>query len=977
MLPRLKKPKRLARMPEQGRHVVYEFGGWELDLARRELRARGVPVPLGGRAFQIFAVLVQSAGELVTKDELMARVWPGVIVEENTLEVHISAVRKALGPDRETLRTSFGRGYCLVGDWAIRKGCTLADSVALEPSRMPVQPFQTNLPAAASEVIGRTAVVQQLQELLSGCRAITLTGPGGIGKTTLALEVARSLFPTFDGDCWLVDVVSLSDPGLVPSMVAGVLSLRLGGDEISPESVARAIGGKKLLLVLDNCEHVIDAAAMLAETIIRTCPHAYVLATSREVLRIEGEHVYRVPPLDVPSPHQEESDIVLGHSAVQLFIVRMRALDSDFSPHRESLRAIAAICRRLDGIPLAIEFAAARAAVLGPELVLSRLDERFGLLTGGRRTALPRHQTLRATLDWSYELLPQTERCLLCRLGIFAAGFTLEAANAVMSDQGYAASALLDEIANLVAKSLVTMDGSAPSGRWRLLETIRAYALEKLAESGEAEQVARRRAEFFRDLVGPATYGSQVQPTFEDMARYGREIDNVRAALDWSFSPVGDVAIGVVLTAAYAPVWLDLLLVVECRERIERALDYLEPASEMCGTAMKLRISLGIALIFTMGPVERITVVLAKALKAAESLDDVSAMLEIIFALYGVYHICGESREAQAAAERFLRVALSTGDPALASMAYRLTGNTLNYGGEQREAQRSFERMLDVDVAPEDQRHAIWSRYDQRAMGQARLAQVLWLRGFVDQGVTQAQASLEQAQATGHKPTLCWVLHYGAYPVALMTGDLVAARQAVVMLMDLATSLSAPIWEILAHCLEGKLSIRRGEFETGSAQLRTALDTCERTGWTICYPEFLGALAEGLAGLGRLTEAIATIDRALATADRGGERWFVAELLRTKGELLLHGAGNQSISAAERCLAEALEVAREQDALSWELRAALSFARLRVSQDRRDEAQQLLAPVYNRFTEGFETPDLRSARAMLQSLSSRPAETAR
>jgi predicted ATPase/DNA-binding winged helix-turn-helix (wHTH) protein len=536
-------------MPEQDRHLMYEFGGWEVDLARRELRMRGVPVPLGCRAFQIFAVLVQSAGKLVTKDELMARVWPGVIVEENTLEVHISALRKALGPDRGTLRTSFGRGYRLVGDWTIRKESTPEDPVALERTRMPVQPFLTNVPAAGSELVGRTAAVKQLQEFFSAYRMITLTGPGGIGKTVLALGVTRSLFPAFHGDCWLVDLVSLSDPGLVPSMVAGVLGLTLGGEEMSPGSVARAIGGKKLLVVLDNCEQVIDAAAKLAETIVRTCPHAYVLATSREVLRIEGEHVYRVPPLDVPSPHQEESDIVLGHSAVRLFIARARALDPDFSPYGVNLRAIAAICRRLDGIPLAIEFAAARAATLGPELVLSRLDERFGLLTGGRRTALPRHQTLRATLDWSYDLLPGPERCLLRRLGIFAAGFTLEAANAVMSDQGYAPPVILDEIANLVAKSLVTLDGSAPAGRWRLLETTRAYALEILAESGETEQTARRCAEFFRDLVGPAMRGSQALPTAEQTARYGREIDNVRAALDWSFSPVGDVAIGVVLTA--------------------------------------------------------------------------------------------------------------------------------------------------------------------------------------------------------------------------------------------------------------------------------------------------------------------------------------------------------------------------------------------------------------------------------------------
>src|SRR5260370_14772232 len=184
-------------MPEEDRRRVYEFGGWELDLARRELRTRGVPVPLGGRAFQIFAVLVQSAGELVTRDELMARVWPAAIVEENTLEVHISAVRKALGPDRGTLRTSFGRGYRLVGDWTIRKESTPADPVALDPTRMPVQPFLTNVPAAGSELVGRTAAVKQLQEFFSAYRMITLTGPGGIGKTVLALEVSRSLFPAF------------------------------------------------------------------------------------------------------------------------------------------------------------------------------------------------------------------------------------------------------------------------------------------------------------------------------------------------------------------------------------------------------------------------------------------------------------------------------------------------------------------------------------------------------------------------------------------------------------------------------------------------------------------------------------------------------------------------------------------------------------------------------------------------------------
>jgi hypothetical protein len=253
----------------------------------------------------------------------------------------------------------------------------------------------------------------------------------------------------------------------------------------------------------------------------------------------------------------------------------------------------------------------------------------------------------------------------------------------------------------------------------------------------------------------------------------------------------------------------------------------------------------------------------------------------------------------------------------LALIADRLTGNALHYAGKQREAQRNFERVLELYVAPKNERHMIWTRFDQRLMSRAMLAPVLWLWGFVDQGLTQAQVSLEEAHAADHKLTLCWVLHYAAYPVALMTGDLAAAGHAVAMLKDLAISLSAPFWKTLAQCLEGKLLIRRGEL------------------------------------------------------------WFVAELLRIKGEVLLDDAGDRSISAAEHCFSAALEAAREQDALSWELRTALSFARMRIRKDRQDDAGQFLAPVYNRFTEGFETPDLRSASAILQSLPSHPAEFAR
>ncbi len=933
-----------------------------MDRTRRELRTQGVPIPLGGRAFDIVEVLAQSAGELVTKDEIIRRVWSGAIVEESTLQVHISAIRKALGPDRGMLKTAFGRGYRLLGAWTIRQEGRSADPVVLQI--VPPTAFATNFPSASFDLIGRTAAVQHLLDSLSAYRVVTLTGPGGIGKSALALEVARTLFPAFGGDAWLVELASLSDPGLVPSAVTGVLGLKLGGDEISAESVARAIGGERLLLVLDNCEHVIDAAAQLVETMVRVCPRTTVLATSREALRIEGECAYRVLPLEVPSEHWEEPSDVLGRSAVELLVARMRELDWDFSPDSDGLAAIAAICRHLDGIPLAIEFAATRAAALGLEQVASRLDDRFTLLTAGRRTALPRHRTLRAMLDWSYELLPEAERRLFRRLAVFSAGFTLEAAAAVAGDS--TAPAVAESIANLVAKSLVMRDGSVPAGRWRLLETIRAYGLGRLAESGDAEQITRRCAEFFRDLFVRAAPGSSREAATADLAQAAREIDNVRAAIDWCFSPSGRSGIGVALTAAYAPVWLNLSLTAELRDRAEHALERVD-ANLSARTQMELQIALGTCLTITLGSIERTRSVLTAALEIAECLDDLDAQVRAFWALWSLYFNTGECGAAQSVAERFSRVASRTGDPGVISVADRVMGYTLQYLANHRAAQRCFERVLQIYVAPQRQRDKVWFLHDQRALTRALLARSLWLQGFVDQAKSVAQASLTDAETANDKLTICFVLALAVSPVALITGDLVTAERSLYMLIETATRQSFAQYVMVGRCLEAALLIERREFEAGTALMVTTLDTGTNSGWLGRFTEYLGILAQGIAGLGQIGEALATVDQALARADRGAERWYVAELLRIKGELLIREATAQSVSAAEDCLKKALDVAQEQGALFWELRAAMSLARLRVRQDRHDDARQVLSPVYDRFTEGFETADLRCARAILQS----------
>jgi predicted ATPase/DNA-binding winged helix-turn-helix (wHTH) protein/Tfp pilus assembly protein PilF len=953
-------------VPEASANLVYACEQWEIDLGRRELRSRGIPVPLGGRAFEIVTVLVQSATELVSKDHMMERVWPGAAVGEGTLHVHISAVRKALGADRALLKTVSGRGYRLLGSWTPQQREATAAPVYSSLSRTLGSPPANNFPPFINRLVGRATACQFVRDLVSAYRVVTLTGPGGIGKTALAIKSVRYLLPDFEDGGWLVELASQSDPGLVPSTVASTLGLKLAG-EISAESVARAVGGRHLLLVLDNCEHVIDAVAHLAETLTRLCPRATIVATSREILRIDGESVYRVPPLEVPALGEAAPDYIMQYSAVELFVARTKALNAGFSPTAEDLASIATICRHLDGIPLAIEFAAARAAVLSVQGVAAGLHDRFALLTAGRRTALPRHRTLRATLDWSHELLPDAERWLLRRLAVFPAGFTIEAAAAVMADTGFDASAVLDGIANLVAKSWVALDKSGAAARWTLLETIRAYALEKLVEHGEADITVQHHALYFRDLFASQARRARSSLSNEDLARHVREIDNVRAALDWSFSSAGDQAIGIDLAAAYAPVWRHLSLMSECREQCERALLGLEPhATTDMSLRMELQIAVADAILVTMGPAEQAKTLLTEALETAVAVNDLDAQARALSTLVVIYAFRGEFGRAQIAAERIEQIAHRIGDSMHLRFAYQQMGTMLLGRGRPREAQQYLERVLRSPAVPRGRHGVIYYDMNDHPVARAMLARAFWIQGFAEQALNQARLSLEELQGTDHRLLLCRTVYHGISRIAMMTGDFATADREISRLIEEATGLNAHNWETAGHFLKGKLLVERGEFAQGLLVLRDAFETSDRTGWRLSYAEFKGALALGLAGTERLDEALLAVDDAVTGED--GHGWYFPELLRIKGEVLLQQAADQSTMAAEDCFNQAARMAHEQGALFWELRVALSVARLRVNQGRHQEARTSLASVYDRFTEGFATADMQAARTLLERL---------
>jgi predicted ATPase/DNA-binding winged helix-turn-helix (wHTH) protein len=945
---------------------AFVFGAFRLLPAQRMLLEDGKPAHLGSRALDVLIALVQSAGETLHKDHLIACAWPDTVVDEGALRVNVAALRRALGDGKAGNRFIAnipGRGYSFVASVRREQG----QEIATLPNRSVPG---GNLPAQLTRVIGRSEIIATVMARVAQQRFLTIVGPGGIGKTTVAVAAAKALSGSYAGGVWFVGLGSLQDPTLVPSAVSAVLGSPPGvGDPLS--SLAAWLRDKCALIVIDNCEHVVGAAAATAEAMLRAAPQVAILATSREPLRAEGEWLLRLPSLQVPP---ERSGLTaaeaLSFPAVELFNERAVATLDGFDIADADVPIALEICRRLDGVPLAIELAASQVDVFGIRDLAAHLDNRLAVLTRGRRTAVPRQQTLRATIDWSYELLSEPERHLLCCLGIFPAGFGLEAAAAVVSNSDDAAAVIGEGIASLVAKSLVTRDGSTPAGRWRLLETIRAYALEKLAERDEVDAIARRHAEFFRKLIVPAVRSEVLRISVADLARFGREIDNVRAALDWSFSATGDAAIGVILTAACAPVWLHLLLVVECRERAERALNILSPDFNLIAPLeRRLHIALGLALTHTMGPVEKTRTILARARQLAESVDDVEAELRMLWAQWSMENILGEYRATQSTAQRFSEVAQRTGDDAFILLAEHFVGTALLFDGKPRQARDRLERVVEHYVPPASGRHKILFHHDQRVLARARLARVLCVQGYSDQAKEQARISLEEAEAADPGFTLGWVLHHAVCPIALLTGDLAIADSGVATMKDVATRLDAALWRILGSYWEGKALVERRKFARGSALLRTVLDTCDQTGWHICNAEFLGVLARGLVGLGRFDAALVTIEKALATAEESGERYSIPELLRIKGEVVLRHAATDPMSTAEGCFFGAIALAREQEALFWELRAALSLARMRLKQDRQDEGKRILASVYDRFTEGFETTDLLSARDLLTQLS--------
>jgi predicted ATPase/Tfp pilus assembly protein PilF len=639
----------------------------------------------------------------------------------------------------------------------------------------PVEPLQprevvesNNLPVVPTAFIGRERDVADIKELLDRHALVTLVGSGGVGKTRLALQVGAELLDRYPDGVWFVDLAPISDPELVSSVIAQAVGMQQQADRRVDEAIPLWLKRKKLVLIFDNCEHVLETVASLAAAINRTAPGVRVLATSRQPLDIPGEKQSRLESLDVPHSIADLTPAnVIGFGAVALFIDRALLVDKSFALTDDTAPIVAEICRRLDGIPLAIELAAARVKVLSIPHLAERLNERFKILTGGSRSALPRQKTLCALLDWSYDLLAPQEQLLFARLGIFASGFGLDAAMKVCGGEGLDEIEILDLLGSLTDKSLVVADTSGEHERYRLLESTAAYALEKLSAAGEREQLARRHAEYFRDHALAADERFGTGSTLAWLANAELELDNDRTALAWALTHGNDAVLGGAIAGALSALWINAGLAVEGRYWISLALERVNEV-EQPRLAARLRLALSG---LSSGKRTHDEAARAMALYASDDARwTARAQRQLAYALMQM----GRLDEAKAATEQALAASRACED------AWNVAGN-LNQGGsialnrgDSRAARELFAQALAAFKALGDE--------SGTALVLTNLAELEFTDGHPEQALRAVTEALE-IQVFGKNATRIAVSHNNsaAYRIALadFTGARDSAREAL------------------------------------------------------------------------------------------------------------------------------------------------------------------------------------------------------
>jgi len=678
----------------------------------------------------------------------------------------------------------------------------------------------SNLPSLElTSFVGRERELVEIKRLLFASRLVTLVGPGGAGKTRLSLEVAADLIETFPHGAWLVELAPLSDPAVIVQVVATIFGVREMLGRPLLDSLVDYLRSRHLLLVLDNCEHLIVAAAHIANTLLRACPGLRIMATSREVLGTAGEVVYRVPSLSMPDPrHVVSVDQLTQFDATRLFVERAAISNPQYVLTDAQGPLVAQISRRLDGIPLAIELAAARVKVLTVDQIARRLDDRFRLLASGSRTSLTHHQTLRAAVDWSYDLLAENERLMFRRLSVFAGGFALEAAEAVCAGDGVTAEDVLDLLARLVDKSLAIAEAMDGDIRYRTLETIRHYGRERLVESGEAAKVQQRHLDWHLSMAQQAESALQGPEQLIWLDRLERDYDDFRAALQWAWAGGAAVEAGARLAAALHRFWALRGYLREGREWLERLLE------NGIATTLSLRAKAAYGaglLAFNQGDYERAEILSRESMSLYRDLGDAAGIALTLNTLGIVARNRGDYRKARALLEESLELSRQSNHKWALAEALNTLGVTVRRQGDRTAATTMFEESL-----------SLWRRLGDRwglAVSLGHLGVVARQRGNYERARALHEESLALRRQLGDRRLVAADLN-SLGVVARHLGNYSQARALLEESLALSRELGDKLNIAATLCTLGLVASRQGDGDRAAALLQEGLSVSREQG---------------------------------------------------------------------------------------------------------------------------------------------------
>lgn len=945
--------------------VRWRFGSFVVWEGQRRLERFGQAVRLGSRSFELLLQLVKRVGQVVSKDELLSTVWAGVVVEEASVRVQMSTLRKALGDPEdgddctEWISNVPLRGYRFNGtvrrelidgargpSGASNPRGAMGDGVPVAPTESPPPAF-AKLPVRLTRLVGRDADVQRVLSALEGSRVVTVVGPGGIGKTRAAIRAAECQQARHATRTVFIDL----SPLISQEHVLSTMARSLGAAPDAPDTLQtlhQRLTGRDALLLIDNCEHVAEALVPLVTRLLMALPRLRVLATSREALRMEGEHVLRLSALAVPESEKVTLAEAMCSPAVELLVERAKAAGARAIEESDGA-LLARIVRQVDGIPLAIELVAARLGVQSLGDLAFRLNDHMRLYSVGNGAIVPRHRTLAAALHWSIALLSNAELQLLRGLSVFRGRFDVDSALRVAAE-GMDPEEAFDALISLANKSLLAFDNEDPVAPYRLLDTTRCYAAELMLQTGEGPALRRRHAVVMCDLMGGATAALRELSVHAWAERFAHRLDDVRAAIDACLANEEDAEMAASLTIASAPLWFHVSQIEEYRSRVSATLARVTQARDPDPeTVLWLHVALGNALFHTKGPVPETSAVCEQAFAGARVAGRNTLELQALWGMCTMLVGRGDYAAALRHSQMLTDATRSSPDPAALNLSHRMAGLAHHFSGNFAVARANAEASMRIGDGARRTRNNIF-QIDATVASTSILARTLWIQGDAAKALEAATLAVAHADAGGNAMSLCFAL-FGACPVALWAEEFELARQWVQLMLDEAQRRGLVYWHQWAQCFALGLQVGTRDGDERRRHLRQVAAQ---------LPTFDAPRKELL-----VTFSADWFDEASVERVRGGLRhWSAPEVWRAAGRC---NERRGRLDEAERCYLKALAVSRQQGAGSWEFRAATSLAMMWSGLGRGSQSLGLLDDVCERSTD-CNGPGLTRARALRDAL---------